>query len=159
RHGPVWSDETRVVDAVSGQFRPDLLAQHQSDLRVGRTGPELVTDRSFLAGEQAVSGGTIRGDPHPATGAPEGAGDAGEPPDLSGSVDETELLRRGGGVRAGHLLQGPPLVDDADDLGAGEHPVAVPGLVRVQGHELDEPHDTSGAAGEGGEVDDLVVVL
>jgi hypothetical protein len=62
-------------------------------------------------------------------------------PELAGAVGKAKATRRRRGLR-GQLFERPVvLLDDRADLAAGENVVLAPRLVRVERHELDEPHD------------------
>ena len=65
--------------------------------------------------------------------------------------------KREGRVCAGRRLQRPHCLDRRPDLGAGQHLGRRPVPVRVERHELDEPHLVGVLAGEAGKRDDLVL--
>jgi hypothetical protein len=62
-------------------------------------------------------------------------------------------------VRARHRLERPAARDSFEDLPPGHQALAVPLALSVERHELDEADDTSRLTGQGGEVEDLVLVL
>ena len=144
---------------MAGGLGPHDLAAEGLEVGVGTAGTEQVADRPFPGGEQAVAEGAVGGEAYAVAGAAEVVGDAGDDTDLAVAVGEPIAVgRRRVVVARADGLEGEDGADARDDLVGGHHVRALPGVGGVQRHVLDEADRAASGAGEGREVDDLVVV-
>src|SRR5262249_18797006 len=110
--------------------------------------------------EEADAQLPLGGHPDPVTTATERFGDARYDPDVAPAVG---VPVEGGGLvsaTAGNRdwFERECRADRSQDLGRGHHAGCRPRAVGVEGHELDVAQAKPTVAGEGGQVDNLVVV-
>ena len=118
-----------------------------------------VTHGLLVVGEQAVAQATIGSEAQAVARAAERFGDARDQADLALAVSEDESF---GGCGTGGLRQcdkRPDGGNPVEDLPARDELGPLPFPFGVEWHELNEAHDAPGPPGEGGKVEDLVVVL
>src|SRR5512133_4140158 len=110
-----------------------------------------------LAREEAGVEAAFGGEAGPVAAPAEGGRDGGDEADLALAV--AVAPGPGNGVFPGlQRLDGPAGFQDPPHLGGGNHGLHLPAVGGAHVHELDEAQGVAALAGEGGEVEDLVVV-
>src|SRR3954471_20866456 len=138
RHRPRCSSKAGIVDLVLELFVTYCVANELDQLVVGGACAERGLEIPFAAREEAGAELAVGGEPDAVAARAERLRHRVDEAQLAGAVGEAVATRRGRRFRR-QLLEGPvPLLDDRADLPARKDVVFAPGLVRVEGHELDE---------------------
>src|SRR5918999_1886890 len=131
--------EARLADPVLELLAPDGVANRALELGVARPAAEWRAQVGLVDREQAGAELALRGQPDAVAVRAERLGDGVDEADLALAVREAVHARCR--VRlARELLERVHAVDDRSDLLARQHLVLRPGVVAVEGHELDEAH-------------------
>ena len=142
---------------MSRELLPDGPSKQQGNLRIARAVTHQIAHREFVVREETVAKRAVRGQSQSIARSAKRLGDRRDEADLATSVAEAEPL--GGRGSAGLCcFEWPNRRDSFKDLAAGDELGLVPLALCVQGHELDEAHDPTRVASEGGEIENLVVV-
>jgi uncharacterized protein YjbJ (UPF0337 family) len=129
----------------------DRVAEARDQLVVGRTVAHRRLEVPLAAREEAGAELTVGGESNAVARRAERLRDRIDEPDLAVPVGERVTAR--GRRRLRRQLDERPVLglDQRSDLGAGQHLVVAPALVRVERHELDEADDVRLASRERGE--------
>ena len=138
---------------------PAIAATHRSasSSSLG-AGPQGSPQVGLLAGEQAVADLTVGGEPDPVAVAAERAGHRGDHADGRGAAVDQEQLGRGAPPRLASRGQGEVAAELLEDLVGGDHLLAVPVVLGVERHLLDEAQLVLVVDRPGEQVARLVVV-
>ena len=139
-HRAVRLKEGRVVDPVPRQLGRDRRPPPRRDLVVRGSGSQQGAQVTFRPGEQAVANLPVGREPHPVAGAAERAGDGRDHPDPGRAAVDQERLGGGGATHPfGILGKREREGQRGEDLVGGDHLGALPPVLRVERHLLDEP--------------------
>ena len=139
-HRAVGVKEGRVVDPVSRQLGRDRRPPPRGDLVVRGSGSQQGAQVAFRPGEQAVADLAVGREPHPVARAAERAGDGRDHPDPGRAAIHQERLGGGSATHPfGILGKRERAGQRVEDLVRGDHLRALPPVLRVERHLLDEP--------------------
>ncbi len=139
-HRAVRLKEGRVVDPVPRQLGRDRRPPPRGDLVVRGSGSQQGAQVTFRPGEQAVANLPVGREPHPVARAAERAGDGRDHPDAGRAAVDQERLGGGGATHPfGILGKREREGQRVEDLVRGDHLRALPPVLGVERHLLDEP--------------------
>ena len=122
---------------MAGLLRPHLVDDQRAELLVGGAGPQGTAQVHLGPGEEAVAQLAVGGEPHAVTGPAEGGGDAGDDPHRGRTTIDEEELGRSTAAR-GHRGQREALSQPLEEFGLSDHETAIPRMLGVERHLLDE---------------------
>jgi selenocysteine-specific elongation factor len=139
-HRTVRLQERRVADPVPRQLRRDRRPPAGGDVLIRRTGAQRPAQVTLGAGEQAVADLPVGGEPDPVARAAERPGDRSDHADPGGAAVHEEGLGGGGAaLPSGIVGQGELAGQRLEDLARRDHLGALPAVLGVERHLLDEP--------------------
>src|SRR4029453_2615026 len=130
--------EVRMVDPVAGPLAPQVATDQFDELLVGGPVTERAPQVGLLEREQAGPHLPLRRDPQAVAGLAERFGDAADHPAPAGRAVGEAIARRGlgAGPVGDERVDG---VDRSEDPGRRADLRALPRVLRVEQHVLDEP--------------------